>query len=55
MKFRAFLLTLLLPLCLQIFPTQAQDAHLVTRWAKEVTPDNALPNIHVRSSSVTSG
>lgn len=43
MKFRAFLLTLLLPLCLQIFPTQAQDAHLVTRWAKEVTPDNALP------------
>ncbi len=40
MKFRAFLITLLLPLCLQLFPAQAQDPHLVTRWAKEATPDN---------------
>ncbi len=43
MKRAVFFAVLLLLLTIQFAPIQAQDSHLVTRWAAEVTPDNVLP------------
>jgi beta-galactosidase/beta-glucuronidase len=43
MKFLAYIAILLLTLSLPFAATQAQEPHLVTRWAADVTPDNVLP------------
>jgi len=41
--FFASLILFFTTLCLQFSPIQAQNTQLVTRWAKDVTPDNVLP------------
>src|SRR3978361_1911172 len=43
MKFFAGLTLLFSILSVQFSAAQAQAAHLVTRWAADVTPDNVLP------------